>query len=138
MTRDPILEHVLACAKAAADKRASDLTVLDIRKLSSFADYFLLASGSSDRRVQAIAQGVVDAMAERGRKPLGKEGMREGRWVLLDFGDWVVHVFYEDLRGVFDLEGLWFDAQRVELPAEILEPEGVSPAGLGAGAGRRP
>ncbi len=136
MTRDPILEHVFACAKAAADKRASDLVVLDIRKLSSFADYFLIASGSSDRRVQSIAEGVVEAMSERGRKPLGREGLREGRWALLDFGDWVVHVFYEDLRGVFDLEGLWFDAPRVDLPPEILEPEGVPAAG--AGAGRRP
>jgi ribosome-associated protein len=122
MTEDATLEHLFAGAKAAADKRATDLVALDVRGLSSFTDYFLIASGSSDRRVQAIADAVVDAMKERGLRPLGKEGTREGRWVLVDFGDWVVHVFYEDVRGFYDLEGLWFDAKRVELPAEIFEP----------------
>ncbi|MDW7709089.1 MAG: ribosome silencing factor [Deferrisomatales bacterium] len=136
MTQDPTLEHLFVCARAAADKRAADLLVLDVRKLSSFTDYFLIASGSSDRRVQSIAEGVLEAMARRGRRPLGAEGVREGRWALLDFGDWVVHVFYEDVRRAFDLEGLWFDAERVELPAEVLEQERPSPIGLGVQAGR--
>lgn len=122
MNQDPTLEYVLACAKAAADKRATDIVVLDVRRLASFTDYFLIASGSSDRRVQAIAEGVLEAMGKLGRKPLGAEGVRDGRWALLDFGDWVVHAFYEDVRRAFDLEGLWFDAERVELPEEVLEP----------------
>ncbi|MEW6489354.1 MAG: ribosome silencing factor [Thermodesulfobacteriota bacterium] len=135
---DPIREAVLACALAASDNKAADLLLLDVRRLTTIADYFLLASGSSDRRVQSIAQAVLDAMRERGRRPLGTEGLREGRWVLLDFGDFVVHVFYEDVRAAFDLEGLWFDAERVELPSEILEPpRPVLPETRTPGGGRR-
>lgn len=135
---DPIRDDVFVCAQAAADNKGSDLLVLDVRRLTSFADYFLLASGSSDRRVQSIAEAVLEAMRERGRKPLGKEGLREGRWALLDFGDFVVHVFYEDVRAAFDLEGLWFDAERVELPSDILEPpRPVLPNPRAPGGGRR-
>jgi ribosome-associated protein len=135
---DPIREAVLACARVAADNKAADLLLLDVRRLTTIADYFLLASGSSDRRVQSIAEAVLDAMRERGRRPLGAEGLREGRWVLLDFGDFVVHVFYEEVRAAFDLEGLWFDAERVELPSEILEPpRPVLPGTRTSGGGRR-
>ncbi len=135
MTQVSTLEQVLACARAAADKRATDILVLDVRRLSSFTDYFLIASGSSDRRVQAIAEGVIEAMGKLGRRPLGAEGVREGRWALLDFGDWVVHVFYEDARRMFDLEGLWFDAERLELPEDVLEPKRSGTSGLPTGAG---
>ncbi|GAB4253931.1 MAG: ribosome silencing factor [Deferrisoma sp.] len=113
----------MICAAAAAEKRGADLAVLDVRKLAGFTDYFLIVSGSSDRRVQSIAEGVLDAMKERGVRPLGVEGIREGRWALLDFGDWVVHVFYEDVRQEFGLEDLWFDAPRVPVPGEILHPK---------------
>ncbi len=132
MTEASALENVFACARAAADRKAGDLRVLDVRGLSSFTDYFLIASGSSDRRVQSIAEAVVEAMKERGIRPLGVEGVREGRWALIDFGEWVVHVFYEDLRAFYDLEGLWFDARPVEIPDEVL---GV-PAAPAAGARR--
>jgi len=125
MTETSALENVFACAKAAVDRKAGDLRVLDVRGLSSFTDYFLIASGSSDRRVQSIAEAVVEAMKERGIRPLGVEGVREGRWALIDFGEWVVHVFYEDLRAFYDLEGLWFDARPVEIPDDVL---GVQPA----------
>jgi ribosome-associated protein len=124
MTEEPTLDHVFACARAAADKRGTDLMILEVGELSSFTDYFLLVSGSSDRRVQTIAEGVIQAMKERGVRPSGVEGLRDGRWVLVDYGDWVVHVFYEEVRGFYDLEGLWFDAARVEPP-----PEGFGPAG---------
>ncbi|RMG85565.1 MAG: ribosome silencing factor [Candidatus Dadabacteria bacterium] len=123
MTDEEILERVMICAAAAAEKRGADLAVLDVRKLAGFTDYFLIVSGSSDRRVQSIAEGVLDAMKERGVRPLGVEGIREGRWALLDFGDWVVHVFYEDVRQEFGLEDLWFDAPRVPVPEEILHPK---------------
>ncbi len=122
MTETPILDLVLECARAAADKRATDLLLLEMGKKAGFTSYFLIASGSSDRRVQAIADGVNAAMAARGLRLLGTEGMAEGRWVLLDFGDFVVHVFYEEVRRFYDLEGFWFDAPRVEIPAEILAP----------------
>lgn len=122
MTEDPILDLVFECARVAADKRGTDLVVLDLRKLASFTDFFLLVSASSDRRVQTIAEAAVQAMKERGVSPLGTEGLREGRWALVDFGDFVLHVFYEEARGQFDLEGFWFDAKRVEIPAEVLAP----------------
>ena len=88
MTETSALDNVFACAKAAVDRKAGDLRVLDVRGLSSFTDYFLIASGSSDRRVQSIAEAVVEAMKERGIRPLGVEGVREGRWALIDFGEW--------------------------------------------------
>lgn len=119
MTEDATLETVMACVGAALDKRGADPVVLDVRKLSGVTDYYLIVSGSSDRRVQTIAEAVLDSAAEGGRKPLGVEGLREGRWVLLDFGDWVAHVFYEEVREFYDLEGLWFDAPRVEIPREL-------------------
>lgn len=116
------LDRVLSCARVAADKRGSDLVILDVRGHASFTDYFLIVSGSSDRRVQTIAEAVIQTMKEQGVRALGAEGVKEGRWALLDFGDWVVHVFYEEVRESFDLEGLWFDAERVEIPAEVLDP----------------
>ena len=122
MTEDPTLDHVFACARAALDKRGSDPVILDMRRLASFTDYFLLVSGSSDRRVQTIAEAAIQAMKELGLRPSGVEGLRDGRWVLVDFSDWVVHVFYEEVRSFYDLEGLWFDAKRVELPPAVSAP----------------
>jgi ribosome-associated protein len=127
MTETTPLESIFACVAAAVDKRGERPVILDVRKLSGVADYFLIVSGSSDRRVQTIAEAVLDAMKARGVRPLGVEGLREGRWVLVDFGDWVAHIFYEELRGFYDLEALWFDAPRVEVPTE---------PGLGGETGR--
>lgn len=129
MSEDPILERVMECTRIALDKRGSNPVVLDVREMSSFTDYFLIVGGSSDRRVQTIGESIVQAMKERGVRPLGVEGLREGRWVLIDFGDWVVHVFYEEVRGVFDLEDFWFDAPRVELPDNLGQPGPVVPGG---------
>lgn len=134
MAEEETLSNVLAGVRAAVDKRGDHPVVLDVRRLSGVTDYYLIVSGSSDRRVQAIAQGVLESLGERGVRPMGVEGISDGRWALVDFGDWVVHVFYEELRGYYDLEGLWFDAPRVEIPAEILEP---SPASPGAPPGSR-
>ncbi len=129
MIDETILRNVFECARVAADKRVEDPVVLDVRELSGFTDYFLIVSGSSDRRVQTIAEAVVDALKKRGVRPLGTEGMRDGRWALVDFGDWVVHVFYRDVREAFGLEELWFDAPRVEIPAEFLAPAAGAEAG---------
>jgi ribosome-associated protein len=122
MADDLTLDNALACVSAAVERRAANPVVLDVRKLSGVTDYYVIVSGSSDRRVQAIAEGVLEALGARGKRPLGVEGVAEGRWALLDFGDIVVHVFYEELRAYYDLESLWFDAPRVELPREVLEP----------------
>jgi len=100
---------------AALDKKAVEPVLLDVCGRASYADFIGVVSGRSDRQVEAIADGVCTAMAARGRRPLGREGARNGRWVLIDFGDVVMHVFYHPLREVFDIESLWIDAPRVKL-----------------------
>ena len=118
MTEEATLDRVLTCARVAADKRATEPVILDVRGLSSVTDYLLIVTGSSDRRVQTIAEAIIQVMKEGGVRPVGVEGLREGKWVLVDFGDWVVHVFQDDPRAFYDLEGLWFDAKRIEPPEQ--------------------
>ncbi len=95
--------------------KALNVVVLDVHGLASFADTFIVCSGRSHRQVSAIAESVQQDLKARGIKPLGIEGLREGHWVLMDYGDVLIHVFYEPVRIFFDLEGLWSDAKRVEL-----------------------
>ena len=106
---------------AALDKKALEPVLIDVHETSSYTDHLLLLSGRSDRHVQHIADGILETLGrELGRKPVGTEGASEGRWVLIDFGELVVHVFYHPLRDFYDLEGLWCDAPRVaiEVPDE--------------------
>ncbi len=109
------LEAARLCAAAALKKNAMDLLLLDVAALTGYADYFLLASGRSTRQAGAIAEGVGRVMKKAGAKALGKDGLAEGRWAVLDFGDVVVHVFHQPVREIYDLESLWGDAPRVEL-----------------------
>ena len=109
-------EKALLCARALLDRKVIDLVILEVTNLSSFADYFLICSGNSDRQVQAIASHIEEKMSKQGIYPLGVEGKREGRWILLDYGDVIVHVFYQPAREFYDLERLWSEAPRVELP----------------------
>ncbi len=95
--------------EAASQKKAMDLIALDLRKKSSVADYFILASGSSSRQVTSIAEEIKLFLKEKGKSPLGVEGLSDGRWVLLDYGDVVVHIFFDEVRRFYDLEGLWAD-----------------------------
>lgn len=111
-------EKAFLCARAALDHKAIDLVILSIQNLSSFADYFVICSGNSDRQVQAIASHIEEKLAKEGLYPLGIEGKREGRWVLLDYGEVVVHIFYQPVREFYDLERLWADAPRVILPPQ--------------------
>jgi ribosome-associated protein len=104
----------LLCASAAVEKKAFDLVLLEMRGITSFTDYFLICSGKSDRQVQAIAQAVEEALEKEGIRFLGQEGKVEGKWVLMDYGDVVVHIFLEPIRGFYDLEGLWIDAPRID------------------------
>jgi ribosome-associated protein len=114
------LAFAKAIIEAALDKKAIEPVLIDVCGQASYADFIGVVSGRSDRQVDAIAEGVCQAMADHGRRPLGREGARNGRWVLIDFGDVVLHVFYHPLREVFDIESLWIDAPRVKLqvPAE--------------------
>jgi len=97
-------------AAAALEKKAEDVVLIDLRKHSTYADFLLVCSGSNERQLEAIAEGVTRSLRDSGETPIGTEGARGGRWVLLDFGDLVVHVFAEDERAYYDLEGLWSDA----------------------------
>jgi ribosome-associated protein len=109
------LEKIRVLLEAVADRKGEDVVALDVRRVTSFADTFVLATGSSDRNVRAIADAVVEAAQARGEKPLGVEGYEEGRWVLVDLGDAVVHVFLPDVREHYALERLYADAPPVEL-----------------------
>jgi ribosome-associated protein len=116
---DPSREKALACARAAIDKKAENVKVLDLTELSGFTDYFVICSGMSDRQVQAIAESVEFEMEAAGHELVSIEGYAEGRWVLMDLGDVVVHIFLDALREYYDLENLWVDAPRVKIPSEF-------------------
>ena len=116
MTALPGWERALECTRAALDRKAYDLLVLETGGVSSIADYFVLCSGRSDTQVQAIADAVEAHLEGLGVRPLAVEGRQHGQWVLLDYGDVVVHVFYVPVREFYDLERLWSRAPRVELP----------------------
>jgi ribosome-associated protein len=109
-------EKAILCARAVLDRKAGDLVILEVKDLSSFTDYFLICSGNSDRQVQAIASHIEEKLGQKGIRPLGVEGKREGRWILMDYGDVIVHVFHQPVREFYDLERLWSEAPRVELP----------------------
>ncbi|MBE3580089.1 MAG: ribosome silencing factor [Thermoanaerobacteraceae bacterium] len=104
-------------AQAARDKRGQEVVILDIRKISLIADYFVITHGISTTQVQAIAREIEEKVAEAGGRLLRREGYASARWVLLDFGGVVVHVFLEEDRRFYDLERLWADAELVELEA---------------------
>lgn len=107
----------VAAARAALEKKAEDVVVLDLRGVSGYTDFLVIGSGTSDRQLESIAESVEKELKAQGHRPVGSEGQRGGRWVLLDFGDVVVHVFHQDERGHYDLEGLWADAPRLEVDA---------------------
>ena len=108
-------ERALKCALSALDKKALDVKVLEIRRLSSIADYLVIASGSSDKQTQAIADSVKKGLKKFG-KALDVEGLREGNWVVIDYGDVIVHIFHENTRRYYDLDGLWMKAPIVDIP----------------------
>ena len=113
-------ERALRCAELAYDKKAYDIRALDISRVSSIADYLVIISGSSDRQNQAIADNI-----RIGLKKYGKindiEGASEGKWIVMDYGDVLVHIFQNDLRRYYDLDGLWNMAPLLELPKAISE-----------------
>ncbi len=109
------LERATLCAQAAWDNKAEDVVVLDVQGISSFADYFVIMSGRSSRHVQGLAQALEATMRSKRISAANAEGIQDGMWVLLDFDDVVVHIFYHEQRSFYDLEGLWHDAPRVEI-----------------------
>lgn len=103
------------CVKAALKKKAFDVVILDIKEISSFANYFILCSGNSNRQVQAIASSIESDLKKKGIYYLGIEGFNEGKWILLDYDDVIIHVFYQPIREFYELERLWADAPRIKL-----------------------
>lgn len=108
-------ERVLLCVNALLKKKAGNLTILNVRAVSSFADYFVICSGTSDRQVQALAEAIRDDMKKAGILPLGVEGEKIGKWILLDYADVIVHIFFEPTREFYDIERLWPDAPRMDV-----------------------
>jgi ribosome-associated protein len=111
------LNKARICLSIILERKAVDPVLFEVGKLTSISDYFLIASGKSSRQVQAISQHLQRRMKDEGFTLFGVEGERDGHWVLLDYGDLVVHLFYEPVREFYDLEGLWIEAPRVEAEA---------------------
>ncbi len=107
--------------KAVLERKAEEVVVLNVRELTSVADAFLICSGRSNRQVTAIADSVQRTLKKQGIRPLSVEGESEGHWVLMDYGDIVIHIFYETAREFYDLEGLWRDAEKMTTPSMKVE-----------------
>ena len=109
---------LLTAVRTAEDRKATDTVVLDLKGLSTVTDYFIICSGRSDTNVKAIAEGIEEKLKQSGQRPFGVEGRREGMWILMDYVDFVIHVFHHEKRAALALEELWKDARRVPLPSK--------------------
>ena len=116
---DQLDERICAALHAGSEKKAIDPVVLDLRDIASFTDYFVIFSGANERQVQAISDAVYDQLKKGGEPAARVEGYNTAEWILLDYGDFVVHVFEQKARKFYDLERLWRESKRVELPAEF-------------------
>lgn len=128
-SRDPQLspsghaQHVaLLAAKAGLEKKAIGIEIIDVTGKVDYADFLVLMTGQSDRHVATIARAVDETLSQDGCHAISVEGMPRGHWVLIDFVDVVVHVFNEETRALYDLDGLWMDARRVPVPHEQIDP----------------
>lgn len=115
---DEVRAMAVLIASTALDKKASGLEVIDVTGRVDYADFLVLMTGRSDRHVAALASSIEGALSKTGKRALAVEGLPHANWVLMDFGDVVVHVFQDDARASYDIDGLWMDARRVALPAE--------------------
>ncbi len=115
ITQEETKKRVLLFVNAALERKAEGLTILKVHELTSLADYFILMSGSSDRQVQATAAYIRETLKKSDIYPLGVEGEQAGRWILMDYGDIVVHIFYEPVREFYDIDSLWSDAPKMEI-----------------------
>jgi ribosome-associated protein len=119
-------EDIASAVTAAASKKASDIVVLDLRKAAAFTDYFVICTGQNARQIKAISDAIEEALARRHLKPAHVEGYQRAEWVLLDYFDFVVHVFSEETRTFYGLERLWGSATPVDLH-DLLAPEPARP-----------
>ncbi len=109
-------DRLLGALHAASEKKAFDVVVLDLREIASFTDFFVIASGANERQVQAISDEVYETLKKSGTIAARVEGYKTAEWILLDYGDFVVHVFEQKARTFYDLERLWRESKRVEVP----------------------
>ncbi|MGB9500183.1 MAG: ribosome silencing factor [Dissulfuribacterales bacterium] len=123
MTKDVPDQSLKFYINAAQGRKATDLVVLDVGELTSFADVFIICTGKSNRQVSAIAEYIKTDLKNQGISPLSIEGMSDGHWVLLDYGHILIHVFYEPVRAFYDLEGLWSDAKRIPIEDYVEQTE---------------
>ena len=114
-------KQIERAVRAAEDKKAEGLTVLDLRKAGGFTDYFIVCAGSNPRQIRAIADGIMEALAADGADPAHVEGYERSEWVLLDYFDFIVHIFARETRLFYGLERLWGNAERIERPG-LAEP----------------
>ena len=113
-------EEVKLAIRSASEKKAFDLKAIDLREIASFTEFFIIASGTNQRQVQAIADEINEQLKKQlNSRVIRIEGYNAGEWILLDFGDFIVHIFEQKAREFYDLERLWRDAKRVELPKDI-------------------
>ena len=117
---DELDEDVKLAVHCASEKKAFNIVALDLREIASFAEFFIIASGANQRQVQAISDEIEEQLKKQLKsRPVRIEGYRSAEWILLDYGDFIVHIFEKAAREFYDLERLWRDAKRVELPEEI-------------------
>lgn len=110
--------EILVAFRAAESKKALDIKVLDVEEVSSFTDYFIICSGTNPRQNHAISDEIGEQLSKIGYKPVSTEGYESAGWILMDYGDFVIHIFSEETRGYYDLERLWGLAPVIEVPAE--------------------
>lgn len=117
---DELDDDLKLAIHCASEKKAADMVALDLREIASFTEFFVLASGANQRQVQAISDEISEQLKKQfGRRPVRIEGYNSAEWILLDYGDFVIHLFDKDAREFYDLERLWRDARRVDLPSSL-------------------
>ena len=114
-------ELVLRCTNAALDRKAEDIVIIKVKDVSSFADYFVICSGNSERQIQGLAEHIGQKLKKTGIIPLGIEGEHSGNWILMDYGDVIIHIFYKPVRDFYDIEGLWSDMPVMSVDSSIQE-----------------
>ena len=113
-------EEAKLALHCASEKKASNLVAIDLRQIASFTEFFIIASGNNQRQVQAICDEINEQLKKQlNSRPVRIEGYNSGEWILLDYGDFIVHIFEKNAREFYDLERLWLDAQKVEFPKEF-------------------
>ncbi len=114
-TDTPVIDLIKITEKAISEKKGEDIRILDIHDISSFADYFIIAAGSNKKQIQTIADNIEEKLKKIGTEPKGIEGYPEASWVLMDYGEFIVHIFSAEERLFYDLERIWKDGKEITL-----------------------